>query len=274
MRKKDPGKRKGNTVFLILILICLAVMGFSVYKLVSITMEYRQGEQEYEILQSYTTEQGSDKGNQETQENPASDSSEETGEAASQEGDACPISVDFVHLKEINPDLVCWLFIPVLDLSYPVVQGEDNDQYLHRTFEGTENFAGSLFVEAENEAPLEDPNTIIYGHSMKNQTMFGKLKLLLQDNLYQENPVFWIITEEEAVKYQIADIRYTEAGSSVYTLFEEPDEEYQSFLQDMMNSSSVQNEQAVITDSTKLVTLSTCAAAEGTERLVVRGVAG
>ncbi len=277
--KKDSGqKRKGSRIFPLLIILCLAVMGVSIYKLVSISMEYRQGEREYDILQSYTTELGDtgDSADDDAGENAAGGGTSE-GDASSGAGDqtdSCPIAVDFESLKNINPDLICWLYIPVLDLSYPVVQGEDNDWYLHRTFEGTANFAGSIFADAAVEHPLEDPNTIIYGHSMKNQTMFGKLKLLLQDNLYAENPVFWILTEEGETEYQIADISYTEAGSSVYTLFEEADDEFVSFLEDIVSSSAVQNENLPeLSSSARLVTLSTCAASEGTARLVVRGIA-
>lgn len=249
-----------------LILICLTVMGVSLYKLITITMDYKQGEKEYDILQSYTTELAKD---------PVSDPDEEQEADTLENADElCPISVDFEHLKQINPDLVCWLYIPVLDISYPVVQGTDNDYYLHRTFEGTENFAGSLFVDAMVEQPFQDPHTIIYGHSMKNQTMFGKLKLLLSDDLYRKEPVFWILTEEGATEYQMIDIRFTEAGSSTYTLFDEADDSFVTYIEETKAQAGIENPNLPeITADCRLVTLSTCAAAEGTARLVVQGIA-
>ncbi len=66
------------------------------------------------------------------------------------------------------------------------MQGSDNDYYLHRTFEGKNNFSGSIFVEYRNSGDFTDSNTIVYGHNMKNQSMFGKLKLLQEQGLYSE----------------------------------------------------------------------------------------
>lgn len=266
---KEQGAGRKNLVFPILILICLLVMSISLYKLITISLDYRQGEKEYDFLQSYTTEK---------QEQPSSGSDIPEGEqsvADQQEKvqEACPVSVDFKNLQMINKDLVCWLYIPVLELSYPVVQGEDNDWYLHRTFEGTENFAGTLFVDAAIAHPFEDPHTIIYGHNMKNQTMFGKLKLLLQDDLYKQDPVFWILTPNSETKYQMLDIRYTEAESATYTIFEQPDEAYVAYLKEVTATAGIENTALPeISADCRLVTLSTCASAEGTSRLVVQGI--
>lgn len=269
MKNNSADSSKKVRILPVLMAICLIVMGISLYKVITISMDYRQGEKEYEVLKSYITER---------KENPASEAADENtdeaGEEEVQAPETCPVTVDFAHLKEINQNLVCWLYIPVLDLSYPVVQGEDNDRYLHRTFEGTENFAGSLFIDADVVHPFEDPHTIIYGHSMKNQTMFGKLKLLLQNDLYSQAPYFWIITAEGAVKYQMANIAYTEAGSSIYTIFENADDAYTDYLNEMSSNAVIRNDQMPeLSSDCSLVTLSTCAAAEGTARLVVQGVA-
>lgn len=289
MKNNSADSSKKSRILSALMVVCLLVMAFSLYKLISISMDYREGEKEYDILQSYTTERkeisASETADEASDEdsNGASEGTAGKAKKASKEksekkvvrdSEPCPISVDFEQLKEINPDLVCWLYLPVLDLSYPVVQGKDNDWYLHRTFTGTENFAGTLFIDAEVKHPLEDPHTIIYGHSMKNQTMFGKLKLLLQNDLYSQAPYFWIITAEGAVKYQMANIAYTEAGSSIYTIFENADDTYTDYLQGMYAGSTIKNDQLPeLSSECSLVTLSTCAAAEGTGRFVVQGVA-
>ncbi len=89
--------------------------------------------------------------------------------------------IDFTQLLSVNSDIVGWLRIRALDISYPVVQGKDNDYYLHRTFEKTDNFAGCLFVNSYNMGDFTDQNTIIYGHNMKNGSMFGKLKNFVND---------------------------------------------------------------------------------------------
>ena len=66
--------------------------------------------------------------------------------------DVPPIQVDFAALREMNPDIVGWLYIGALDISYPVVQGTDNEYYLHRTFEGKDNFAGLFLWSARTAA--------------------------------------------------------------------------------------------------------------------------
>lgn len=262
-------KRKGRSIYPVLILICLAVMGLSVFKLVTITLEYKKGEKEYTILQSYTSERTSDKAEESDQAGDTVGTEKEENSSKRE----CPITVDFEQLKSINPDIVGWLYIPILEVSYPVVQGRDNEQYLHHTFEGTENFAGSIFVEAAVKHPFEDCHTIVYGHSMKNQTMFGKLKLLLPDQLYQQDPCFWILTPEGDREYQMINIQYTEAGSSIYTIFESAGETFLSYLKEIEAASEIKQEKELqLTENTKLVTLSTCAAAEGIERLIVQGI--
>ncbi|MFR3321064.1 MAG: sortase domain-bontaining protein [Lachnospiraceae bacterium] len=89
----------------------------------------------------------------------------------------------------MNSDIVGWLRIRALDISYPVVQGKDNDYYLHRTFEKTDNFAGCLFVNSYNMGDFTDQNTIIYGHNMKNGSMFGKLSRILTIRRYLRRAV-------------------------------------------------------------------------------------
>lgn len=271
MKKRKSGRK--NILFPVLIAICLLVMGISLYKLITITLDYKKGEQEYDMLKSYTTERKEDTPDSSQEAEEEVQTEEEGDSTASVSHETCPVSVDFKNLQLVNPDLVCWLYIPVLDLSYPVVQGRDNDWYLHRTFEGTDNFAGSIFVDATIQHPFEDPHTIVYGHSMKNLTMFGKLKLLLQDELYKKDPVFWILTPEGDRKYQMLDIRYTEAGSDTYTIFEQPDEAFVTYLNEVSSISSIENAALPeISENCRLVTLSTCAAAEGTSRLVVQGI--
>ena len=170
------------------IVVCVGVIGFSGYKLISTGLAYKEGEDEYSSLRKYTMEVAEAEVPQEDK-SEAEDSSEQAQEDTrtpvegvkqeqEQEPVVPPLQVDFASLEAINPDIVGWIYIEALDISYPVVHGEDNDFYLHRTFEKKDNFAGSIFVEYRNSGDFSDPNTIVYGHNMKNQSMFGKLKLL------------------------------------------------------------------------------------------------
>ncbi len=106
------------------------------------------------------------------------------------------ITVDFDALLEINPDVIGWLYCPDTVINYPLVQGEDNDYYLHRLINGTPNNNGTLFVDEQNSAGFSDENTVIYGHHMRNGSMFGYLENYEQQSYYEAHPVVYLLTPE------------------------------------------------------------------------------
>lgn len=104
------------------------------------------------------------------------DASEDLGQPEEQQPVA-PINVDFASLKSINDDVIGWIYMEALpQISYPMVQGKDNNMYLHQTYEKNYNFAGTIFIDYENKRDFSDCNTLVYGHNMKNGSMFGMLK--------------------------------------------------------------------------------------------------
>ena len=113
------------------------------------------------------------------------------------------LEVDHAALKAQNPDYKGWLYMPSLEISYPVVRGEDNDYYLHHTFEGTENVTGCIFIDAGCAKDMGDYNTFIYGHNMKNGSMFGSLrKLLSNSGPIVEDPYIYFYTEDGVYAYR------------------------------------------------------------------------
>lgn len=269
MAKKKKKKKKGGALNVILtlgIIVCIGVMGYSVYRLVSAALEYKEGENEYDSLRKYTSEVKRELPGEEKES--AAVSAEDVPQ---QETVAPPIEVDFTSLKAINQDIVGWIYIEALDISYPVVRGEDNDYYLHRTFEGKDNFSGSIFMEYRNSGDFSDSNTIVYGHNMKNQSMFGKLKFLKEQNKYMESQYFWILTPEHNYRYEMFSMQVTEADSDVYTLYENPGQEYVDYLNKRHEESEVALPYADFTADSKIVTLSTCTSNDA-ERFVVQGV--
>ena len=86
-----------------------------------------------------------------------------------------PSGMDLSPLQEVNADVVGWIEIPGV-LSYPLLQGGDNAYYLTHAWNGEENAAGAVFLDCRADACLGDFNTLIYGHRMRNGTMFGSLK--------------------------------------------------------------------------------------------------
>ena len=118
--------------------------------------------------------------------------------------------------------MVGWIYIPVLELSYPEVQGEDNTHYLHYTYEGTANSCGSIFLDSETAADMSDRNSFVYGHNMRNGSMFGSLKKFRKDPyLAESNPYIYYYTEDHAYKYKIFAYYITQVGSKTYVPFDE-----------------------------------------------------
>ena len=137
-KQKKKQKKCGNPLWTLVFLAALAVFCFSGYKLIGIYLDYKTGTDEYRDLQQYTTEITK------TPETPATTKTEEP-QAESEPAEPSepepeplsyptepPLAVDFESLKAINPDVKGWLYIEALDISYPVVQGPDNDAYLIR----------------------------------------------------------------------------------------------------------------------------------------------
>lgn len=263
---KHLKKKKGAAgIFLMAaILVCVAVVAVSGFMLIRTFLAYKAGTEEYNGLQQYVSSGEADKST-------ASISLASSSGEIPTEKEAAPVQADFTSLKAINPDVVGWIYIEGVGISYPVVHGTDDDYYLHRTFEKQDNFAGSIFVEAQNSGDFSDPNTIVYGHNMLNKSMFGNLRKLLSDDLYQQYPYFWILTPDGEHKYQIFSLQVTKTESNIYSLFDGRDRKFTDWCGDMAKQSEADLEIPEFTDDSRVVTLSTCVNDSG-ERFIVQGV--
>ena len=180
--------------------------------------------------------------------------------------------MDFDKLKSVNEDVVGWIYVDALpDISYPIVKGKDNQTYLHQTYEKNYNFAGTIFVDYENSGDFSDCNTLVYGHNMKNGSMFGHLKKFREDDkLYKQDKYFWILTPERNYRYEIITAYTTGVNSDTYTLFKGPGEEFEKYLETIKGYSEIQTDDTDLTIKDRIVTLSTCTGNEST-RFVVQG---
>lgn len=141
--------------------------------------------------------------------------------------------VDFEELRKINEDTVAWIDFPGQEISYPVVCGSDNAHYLKYTFEGNRNAAGCIFVDSRNGGILTDDNTIIYGHNMRNGSMFGLLKRYMEQEHYEKFPYFDLYLPDEIYRCRILTCcRVPAKGENYPTGFSAPLERNQ-FISDM-----------------------------------------
>lgn len=204
--KKPQKKKKAGDIFLTIVLIAaICIFCYAAYNLYHIYTEYKKGSDEYNAIAQMAV----------TERDPDQDSTSESEEAAGPDGPSlkAPLDIDFDSLRSINTDVIGWIYVEALDgVSYPVVKGTDNDQYLHLTYEKNYNFAGTIFIDYENKADFSDCNTLVYGHNMKNGTMFGQLKNFSKDDsAYNKSKYFWIFTPEKTYRYEIISA-YTTAG--------------------------------------------------------------
>lgn len=252
--KKKKKRTVGDLIRTVILIAALAVFCYSGYQLFHIYMVYKEGKDEYASLEKQYVDI-------DIRETPAVPQEME-GELVMQS------PVDFDSLKEVNPEIIGWLYVEALDISYPIAQGEDNDYYLHNTFERTPNIAGCIFLDCENKKKFTDRNSVIYGHNMKNQSMFGKLKQF-KEGAFDESPYFWVYTPDQIYKYEIFachDVGYT---SKTYQLTFEDDQDFMDYIKEAFDNSVVSSDASVSEEDT-VVTLSTCTGVE-TTRFIVQG---
>ena len=250
-------KKKSDVLLTIALIVAIAVFCYAAFNLYHIYTEYKKGTDEYnQIEEMAVTERDAD-------------SAEVAGPSAQIKP---PIEVDFDKLKSVNEDVVGWIYVDALpDISYPIVKGKDNQTYLHQTYEKNYNFAGTIFVDYENSGDFSDCNTLVYGHNMKNGSMFGHLKKFREDDkLYKQDKYFWILTPERNYRYEIITAYTTGVNSDTYTLFKGPGEEFEKYLETIKGYSEIQTDDTDLTIKDKIVTLSTCTGNEST-RFVVQG---
>ena len=123
-------------------------------------------------------------------------------------------NIDFKSLKEINSDTVGWLKVNGTNVEYVVVKGKNNDYYLSHNFEKQYNSAGWIFADYRNKFDYTDHNIIIYGHNMRDNSMFGTLKNILNEEWYnnEENRHIVLVTEKGTFTYEVFSI-YEEKAS-------------------------------------------------------------
>lgn len=281
-RRTDTGYKKKRSVFGdilsgFLMIVALSVFLYSGYTLYGYYNEYKKSADEYDNLEDNFVIQNAepedyDRLEVQTDESETPETEEMMTVEENGEMKTVPVMVnpvDFTELKNVNEDVIGWLKIRALDISYPLVQGEDNDFYLHRTFEKKDNFAGCIFMNSENEPDFTDMNTIIYGHNMKDGSMFGKLKKFGEDEIWKKSEYFWIFTPDLIYQYHIFSVRtVNKTGPTYQTFF--TDEEFHSMLNDAFAQSIVDNSDITVDTDDRIVTLSTCTGNDAT-RLVVVG---
>jgi sortase B len=241
--------------------ILITVFLFSGYQLVTIYLEYRNGEQEYEELAEYADIPVKEDQNKK-------EDTEDQSEENTDEEEAGLAEVNFEELNKINPEIAGWIFMENSVINYPVLHTADNEYYLNHTFRRKTNSSGSIFIECGNQNDFSDQNTIIYGHNMKNGSMFASLNKYKEKSYYDGHQGFWIYTEAGNYYYEIFSVYETEPLIELYQISFASTEDFADYL-NLIAGKSFYDTGVEVSDSDTIVTLSTCAKSNRENRILV-----
>ena len=177
-------------------------------------------------------------------------------------------SVDFVKLKEINPDVIGWIKINETYINYPILQGKTNEYYLKKDIYGAYDFSGSIFVYSDVNKNFEDENTVIYGHNMNNQRMFAHLQKIYDGEL-GKNINVEISTESGNHNYKVFSC-YIDAPNLDIIKNKFSEQEKKEYIDNSVRKSKINFNQD-IDYSSKIITLITCGSTSK-ERIIVNAI--
>ena len=164
------------------------------------------------------------------------------------------LNPDWDALRQQNPDIVAWVYVPGCDISFPVVQGSDNSYYLSHTTDKQESIYGSVFLDSAANSQFLDDNSIIYGHSVEGGGMFTLLKKYCDEDFFKSHPVFYLLTPDANYNCHVFTFAKTTDDSVFYTT---SFGDYRQETLDSMKQSSTYFNDLGNTDQ-KFVSLSTC----------------
>lgn len=177
--------------------------------------------------------------------------------------------IDFAKIKEQNPDTVAYLKVNNTNIDYVVVKGNDNDYYLHHNFKKKPNIAGWVFASYQNKMDGTDKNIVIFGHNMRDGSMFGTLKRVLTKKWYnnKDNQNIILVTEQGTFTYKVFSVYQVKAEDYYIQTDFNRDKEYEKFLK-TIKSRSIKKFDINTNKDDSILTLSTCSIT-GKERVVL-----
>ena len=169
-------------------------------------------------------------------------------------------TIDFNKLKEQNKETVAWIKVNNTNIEYPVVKANNNNFYLNHSFDKSENLAGWIFADYRNKFDNTDKNIIIYGHNMRDGSMFGSLKNILNSDWYEneENTNITLYTENEKCIYKVFSIYKIESEDYYIKTEFSNDNEFEQFVNTIKNR-SIKKFDIDVSKEDNILTLSTCA---------------
>jgi sortase B len=169
-------------------------------------------------------------------------------------------------LHNINEDIIGWIQVPETNIDYPVVQGMDNDFYLNHDIKRNQAKHGSIFMDYRNM--INDQNLIIYGHHMKDGTMFKDLTKFKEEDFFHTQKDFYLDMGKGKERYQIFSVSVLSGDINYLKIFFETQEEFSSYIEEIKKDAYFYRD-FELKEDTKLLTLSTCSYEFNNARTVI-----
>lgn len=178
--------------------------------------------------------------------------------------------VNFQNLHNENNDYLFWLYIPNSNIDYPVMMSKDNKDYLHSSFYKENLYAGTLFIDALSSKKENQENLIIYGHNMRDGSMFGTLKKWKNKKYFDSHKFIEVYTEKEKRIYYVFAVREVSSNMNLlnYKLDGFTNNEY---IQDAKNKNVQFREIEEQYKNNQIMTLSTCMSNDA-KRLILNAI--
>ena len=186
-------------------------------------------------------------------------------------------NINWKELSKDNPDIYSWIYIPNTLVDYPVVQADkftDDSFYLHHNIKKQYEFAGAIYTEKNNAKDYSDPVTLLYGHNMKNGSMFKTLHYFSDSKFFKENKYIYIYMPNHKLTYKIY-AAYIYDDRHILQSFDFTDKKVlKKYLKYTQNPDSLskQTRKVTLDENSKIITLSTCTSGAENTRYLVQGV--
>ena len=160
------------------------------------------------------------------------------------------------NLKSINEDYQGWIKIDNTNIDYPILQNKDNDYYLNKDFYKNNSSSGSIFMDYRNDF-FNDENVILYGHNMKNKTMFSQLKKFEDKDFFDSNNKIFITKDGREYIYEVFSVYVAQSDFDYLQTSFASNSEFKNYI-DTIKSKSIHDSKIDVTTKNKILTLSTC----------------
>ncbi|MBR0093477.1 MAG: class B sortase [Lachnospiraceae bacterium] len=270
--KKQKEKLVGGRMVLaairyVAIVICILVVVYEGYEIISSRIEYQKAIDEYASIEDEYVQVSGEKVS-----GMAGYSIGNDGVLVEEDTETYPeLIIDFEKLTEVNDDFIGWLYFPALGISYPMVKENYIDEYLRTTMYKTPLTAGSIFMDLWSDAKFGGMVDFIFGHKMRNKTMFGKLPDLVEDSSPVDNdPYVYIYMRDRVYRYRVFSFCETMKNATVYQNVGADPEKYDTVI-DYIEENNVYSSPMAYDLSMRpdLLILSTCSTFGGDARFIV-----